>query len=120
MRWMLALAVLGGGDPEPDAWVFFSPDSPDASGIFRALEGRRVRAVLLVERLAGATREPSEAFAATLSAAGEVRVVDEEGLRMAARLGIRELPAVAVLRAGRFHLASGSEAPVKELLSCSR
>jgi hypothetical protein len=120
MRWMLALAVLGGGEAEPDAWVFVSPDSPDASGLFRALEGRKVRAVLLTDRLAGPAREPSEAFLATIAAAGELRVVDEEGLRMAERLGIRELPAVAVRRDGRFHVAAGAEAPVKELLSCSR
>jgi hypothetical protein len=118
--WAVLLAVAAGGDVEPEAWVFFSPDSPDASGIFRKLEGRRVRAVLLVERLSGGLREPSAAFAATLAAAGEVRVVDEEGLRLAALLGVRELPAVAVRRGGRFHLAAGTEAPVAELLGCTR
>lgn len=120
MRWLLALAVLGPGEGELDAWVFFSADSPDASGLFRALEGRRVRAVLLPERFRGADREPSPAFLATIAAAGEVRVVDEEGLALARTLGIRELPAAAVRRGGRMHVASGAEAPVKELLGCSR
>jgi len=120
MRWLLALAVLGSGEGEPDAWVFFSADSPDASGLFKALEGRAVRAVFLPERFRGPEREPSAGFLATIAAAGEVRVVDEEGLALARTLGVRELPAVAVRRGGRLHLASGAEAPVKELLACSR
>jgi hypothetical protein len=122
MRWLLALAVLGGGEADsvPDAWVFFSADCPDASRLFRALEGRRVRAVFLSERLLGAAREPSEAFLASLAVSGELRVVDEEGLAMAARLGLRELPAVAVRSGGHLHVAAGADAPVKELLSCPR
>ena len=121
MRWLLALAVRGGGgENEPDAWVFFSADCPDASRLFRALEGRRVRAVFLPERLSGPAREPSEDFLAALAVSGELRVVNEEGLALAARLGIRELPAVAVRRDGHVHVASGADAPVKELLACTR
>ena len=120
MRWLLALAVLGGGEADPDAWVFFSADCPDASPLFRALEGRRVRAVFLPERLFGPAREPSEDFLAAIGASGEVRVVDEEGLALAGRLGIRELPAVAVRRDGHVHVAAGAGVSVKELFSCPR
>jgi hypothetical protein len=107
------------GEEEPTVWVFFSPDSPDAGGIFRQLKGNRVRAVLLVERYFG-EREPSEAFMATLKEAGEVRAFDEEGLAMAKRLGIRRLPAVAVVRGDHAHVATGTRVDVKELLKCSR
>lgn len=116
----LVIAVLMAvAEEEPTVWVFFSPDSPDASGIFRQLKGRRVRAALLVERYFG-EREPSEAFMATLQEAGEVRAFDEEALAMAKRLGIRRLPAVAVVRGDRAHVAMGTRVDVKELLKCSR
>lgn len=117
----LVAAALGTGPAEdPEIWVFFSPDSPDASGIFRSLEGRaRVRPVLLVERYFGAG-EPREAFLSAVAAAGrEIGVVDEEGLREAERLGIAELPAVAVKAGGRVHLASGSRLDAKEVLRCA-
>lgn len=120
MRAVIAAAlVVGGGSGEEEAWVFFSPDGPDPSGIFAQLGGRRVRSVLLVERYFG-EGEPSPAFLAAVAAAGEVRVVDEEGLREAERLGIRELPAVAVLRGGRAHVASGTRIDLRELLKCGK
>ena len=118
----LLLAFLGtGASEEPEAWVFFSPDSPDASRLFAGLKAAGVKAqpVLLAERYLG-TREPAPVFLATLEAAGEVRVFDEEGLRRAERLGISELPAVAVRRGARTHVACGAQADVKELLSCLR
>ena len=117
---LAALGVMGASD-EPEARVFFSPDSPDASRLFANLKslGIRARPVLLTERYFG-SREPGEAWIATLEASGEVRVVDEEGLREAERLGIRELPAVAVRRGSRTHVASGAGIDVKELLSCSK
>jgi len=46
--------------------------------------------------------------------------VDEEGLQKAKQLGIRRLPAVAVVRGGRAHVATGTDADVKELLRCSK
>lgn len=113
--------ALGAGPPEePEIWVFFSLQSPDASGIFRALKDRRrVRPVLLVERYFG-SGEPSEAFLATVAAVGgEIRVVDDEGLNEAERLGITELPAVAVKTGRGVHLASGSRLDVKEILRCA-
>ena len=122
LRFALVLGVLGMAPAgEPEARVFFSPDSPDASRLFSGLRARgiRVRAALLPERLLG-TREPAEAFVATLAAAGEVRVVDPEGLREAERLGLRELPAVAVRRGNRVHVACGAQADLQELLRCSR
>lgn len=124
MRSLTVMAILGGTGglsplSETEAWVFFSPDSPDASPLFAGLRGVRVRPVLLVERYRG-TREPSAAFLSTLKAAGEVRVVDEEGLREARRLGLRELPAIAVRRGGRTHVATGNRVDVQELLRCTR
>jgi hypothetical protein len=118
--WILA-GLLAAGPETDDAvvWIFFSPDSPDASALFEQARGRDLRPVLLVERYTG-DREPSPDFLATVRAAGEVRVVDEEGLREARRLGIRELPAVAVVRGASAHVASGSKADLKELLRCPR
>ncbi len=117
---MLAGLVLGGvPEEEPEAWVFFSPDSPDAAPLFARLRGLRVRPVLLVERYFG-EREPLPAFLSTVGAAGEVRVVDEEGLRQAERLGIRNLPAVALVRGGRAHVACGDRVDVEELLRCAK
>lgn len=116
----LAAALVAGPPEEPEIWVFFSPDSPDASGIFRELRGRAVRPVLLAERYAG-DREPPEAFLATVAAAGsEILVVDEEGLREAERLGITALPAVAVKSGGRAHVAAGSRLDVNEVLRCAK
>lgn len=116
----MALAMaMGGPAEECTVWVFLSPDSPDASPIFAQLRGERVRAVLLVERYFG-EREPAAAFLATVQAAGELRVVDEEGLRKARELGIRRLPAVAVVRGGRAQVAAGTGVDVKELLRCSK
>ena len=112
--------VVGSSTPEESTvWVFFSPDSPDAARIFAGLKGERVRTVLLVERYLG-DREPAAPFLATIQAAGEVRVVDEEGLQKAKQLGIRRLPAVAVVRGGRAHVSTGTDADVKELLRCSK
>ena len=122
MRTILLLGVLAmGASDEPEAWVFFSPDSPEASGLFAGLKalGVNARPVLLAERYLG-TREPAAAFLATLQAAGEVPVFDEEGLRLAERLGIAELPAVAVRRGKRTHVACGARVDLKELLACSR
>lgn len=118
---VVAGILMAGAQEEPRAWVFFSPDSPDASRIFAEFRelGIRPRAVFLTERYLG-SREPGEAFLATLQASGEVRVVDEEGLKEARRLGIRELPAAAVRRGQRTHVASGDRLDVKELLRCSR
>jgi hypothetical protein len=118
---LLATLFLGVPEGEVTAWVFFSPDSPDASRIFAELRAASVpvRPVLLVERYFG-DREPAEPFLASIQSAGEVRVVDDEGLREAARLSIRDLPAVAVVRGGRTHVASGTRADVKELLRCAK
>lgn len=121
MKYLLAAAVaMGSSAPgEAEVWVFCSPDAPDASRIFAQLRGERVRAVLLVERYFG-ERAPSDAFLATVRAAGELRAYDEEGLRKARELGIRRLPAVAVVRGGRAHVAAGAGVDVQELLRCSR
>ncbi len=120
MKYLAMVALMAGAPAEEETvWVFFSPDSPDASALVAAAAGRRVRPALLVERYFG-TREPAAAFLASVRGAGEVRVVDEEALRMARRLGIRQLPAVAVVRGGRAHVASGTRVDVRELVRCSK
>ena len=122
MRYVAVLAMAMGSPSmteEATVWVFFSPDSPDASKLFEQVKGDRVRTVLLPERYFGA-REPAAAFLDTVQAAGEVRVVDEEGLKKARELGVRRLPAVAVVRGGRAHVATGSGVDVRELLRCSK
>ena len=120
MRFAAVLALtMGFPAGESTVWVFLSPDSPEASRIFESLKGERVRTVLLVERYFG-EREPAAAFLQSVRAAGELRVVDEEGLRKAKELGVRRLPAVAVVSGGRAHLGSGSRVDTKELLRCSR
>ena len=48
MRWMVVLA-LAVETEEPEAWVFFSPASPDASGLLRSFGDVPVRPALLVE-----------------------------------------------------------------------
>jgi hypothetical protein len=116
---MAAVMVAASGSEETTVWVFFSPDSPDASKLLADLKGERVRTVLLTERYFG-EREPAASFLATIQAAGEVRVVDEEGLQKAKELGIRRLPAVAVVRGTHAHVASGTQVDVKELLQCSK
>lgn len=121
MRCLLAALLFAGpaDDPGPRAWVFFSPDSPDAAPLFEALRGVPTTPVLLAERYTGG-REPAADFLSTLRVSGEVLVVDAEGLARAERWGIRELPAVAVERGGCVHVASGTRADAKELLTCSR
>jgi hypothetical protein len=120
---MAAVGLLAGlaspAGADADAWVFFSPDSPGAAALFEGLQGVRVRSVLVAERFIGRAA-PRPEFLSTLRSAGTVPVIDEEGLALAERLGIRELPAAAVRRNGAWHVASGSSADVKELLSCAR
>jgi hypothetical protein len=120
MRYLVVLGLtMGFPAEERTVWVFVSPECPAASAIYESVKGERVRTVLLVERYVG-EREPAAAFLETVKAAGELQVVDEEGLRKARQLGVRRLPAVAVLRGGRAHVASGARADAKELLRCSR
>ena len=120
MKYLLAaaLSMVSSTPEETQVWVFCSPDAPDAARILAQLKGERVRPVLLVERYFG-DRAPSEAFLSTVQAAGELRACDDEGLRKARELGIRRLPAVAVVRRGRAHVASGAGVDVRELLRCS-
>ena len=115
----LLLAGLGGPEPRPVVRVFFSPDSPDASPIFRQLEGVEVRPVLLVGDYFAASR-PKRAFLETLRVSGEVAVWNPEGLVEARALGITSLPAVAVTVGECTHVAFGTRVNVKELIQCSR
>lgn len=114
-----ALVLSLGAGEEPEVWVFFSPESPDAAPLLRQIKGRRIRPVLLMENYFGAP-PASPAFLSTLRAAGEVRVVDPEGLGEAERLGIRDLPAVAVRRGNHVCIASGDRIDLGTLLRCSR
>ncbi|HEX7897731.1 MAG TPA: hypothetical protein VF950_08210 [Planctomycetota bacterium] len=120
MKWTLMLALaVGAGDEETEVWVFFSPASPDASGLLRSFGDVPVRPALLVENYATGL-EPTEAFLATIGAAGTARAADDEAAALAERLGIRELPAAAVRRGARWHVAAGTDVDGKELLRCSR
>ena len=119
MKWTLILALAVSADEDVEAWVFFSPASPDASALLRSFGDVPVRPALLVENYATGL-EPSEAFLATIAAAGPVRAADDEALALAERLGIRELPAAAVRRGSRWHVAAGTAVDGKELLRCSR
>ena len=119
MRSLLAVVLAIGPVEEPVVWIFFSPDAPDASGLFEQAKGLRTRPVFVTERYFGA-REPSAGFLSTLRVSGEVAVVDEEGLREAKRLRLRELPAVAVTRGRTTHVAYGSRVSIEELLRCAR
>jgi hypothetical protein len=118
MKWIWVLALAAPAPDEPEAVVFFSPTSPDASELIRSF-GIPVKAVLLVESYATGL-EPSEAFLATVRAAGPVAAADVDGLALARRLGIRELPAAALRRGSRWHVAAGTAVDGKELLRCSR
>lgn len=120
MRWLAAAALAGLGTPEePEVWIFVAPGSPDAAPLRRSFGDVPVRAVLLVEDYATGA-EPTAAFAATLAALGPLRAADVDGLARAAELGIRELPAAAVRRGTRWHVAAGADVDGKELLRCSR
>ena len=116
--WLLALAAPAAPD-DAEAVVFFSPDSPDASALLRSFGDVPVRAVLLVEDYATG-REPGPAYLATIRAAGSVKAADVDGLALARKLGIRELPAAALRRGGRWHVAAGAGVNGKELMACSR
>ena len=120
MRWLAAaaLAALGPAD-DVEAWIFVSPKGPDVSALRRSFGDIPVRAVLLVEDYATGG-EPTADFAATLAALGPVRAADVDGLAQAVKLGIRELPAAAVRRGGRWHVAAGADVDGKDLLRCSR
>lgn len=113
----LLLGLTGGAPPETEAWLFFSPDSPGAAGMLGELRGIPVHPVLVTERFFGRTG-PRPEFLATLRAIGETRVIDEEGLALAKRLDVRELPALALRHGRSWHLASGNGLRVKELLAC--
>jgi hypothetical protein len=118
-RGLCVLALAAPAPEAPEAVVFFSPDAPDASALIRSFGDAPVRAVLLVEDY-GTGREPADAYLASIRAAGSVRAADVEGLALARRLGIRRLPAAAVKRDGRWHVAAGAGVDGKELLRCSR
>jgi hypothetical protein len=109
--------ILAVPPSKADAWIFFSPDSPDATRLMRWARDLDARPVLLSERYLG-RRTPSRAFTSTAAAARDLRVWDEEGFALAERLGIRELPALAIRHGGSFHVVAGADADPKELLSC--
>ncbi len=144
-----ALGVVAGGGlaaragsggalaPEPTVWLFFAPADGDLSADVKALgeilarqPGVRFRPCLLSSDL-GPLATPSGEFAATVGAVRRLqaaissgldpglRILDDEGLVAARRLGVEALPAwVHVAASGRAHVAAGRGANLRGLLSC--
>ncbi len=137
----VAARAAGGGEERPDAartvWLFFAPANGDLSKDVKALgellakqPGLRFRACLLTTDLETLAK-PSTEFAATVGAIRSLpstlfsgldpglRILDDEGLVAARRLGVEALPSwVYVVASGRAHVASGRGANLKGLLSC--
>ncbi len=119
-----ALLALAAARPAPDPEVlhlFLALDTPDAAKVVReARAASRIplRAVFLLDRLPGPDFDPPPAFAAAVAELGQdLLVVDEEGLALARRFGVRATPC-AVRTGRRVHKAVGTRIDWKELLSC--
>jgi len=148
-RWMktgamaggAALLVLGGlalgGSPiapqeganTGTLHVFFSSEAVPA---LRAIEDARqakvnVRWTLLLEDFALLRGEPPREFAEFVNALAKsvgdgfgLALHDPEGLALAERLQIARLPAFALVRNARAHVACGKNVSVKEMIACRK
>lgn len=104
--------------PARGLYLFFSQDSPGLSDAARAAReaGLPVRPVFLPTRFEGW----SDAFLRAVADLGEFAVVDEEGLALARRLGLRRTPALVLVDDRGIHVATGHRSDPKELFECSR
>jgi len=137
----VAARASGGGDVRrddaPTVCLFFAPANGDLTKDVKALgallekqPGVRFRPCLLATDL-DALAKPTSEFAATVGAIRSLqsvissgldpglRILDDEGLVAARRLGVEALPSWVYVGAdGRAHVASGRGANLKGLLSC--
>ena len=116
---MLVLAASRPAPADPVLYLFFAPDTPDLALFLQ--EARRhadipVRPVLLPDRLTGSDF-PEELLRAVEALGQDVIVIDEEGLALAARFGVRSTPC-AVRTGRRTHKAVGTRIDWKELMTC--
>jgi hypothetical protein len=86
--------------------------------------GTEARFVMLVEDFGGlekefGRREVIELLRKIAARGREIGIWDVEGVELAKRLGVREVPAVAVRRAGRWHVAAGARADSREIERCT-
>ncbi len=112
---LVSACLLLGQDPKPEAIVFVSTGSmAESIKLLKSLKGKEFRVVLLVEdfsKLAQDLDRP-QMFELAELARCELALWDAEGLEWARKLGIKLVPAVAVFRGNRWHVASGTEAEV--------
>jgi len=119
---------------EPRLSIFFSPQAAltaEAVGrIKKALAANKqlqLRPVLLVEDFKQLEAAPSADFRTTVNSLREIvgpefglQLYDEQGLEMAARLGIARLPAIVVEHGRRVHVAYGANPDIAALLRCAK
>lgn len=123
---------LPADSPDPELWVFFSPEERRFSSelgrlaeVLRRHPELRVRPVFLTEDWA-AVKKPSEDLADTIKAVQALgltlRLWDDKGLAMARDLGITRLPAYAIVDPPaargprRVRLATGYGVKFEELV----
>jgi len=115
---LAAAAAARSAPPEDRVYLFFATDTPDLAKVLleaRAQAGPALRPVFLLDR---SESEPPDAFMEAVGASGlEFPVIDEEGLELARRFGVRATPC-AVRTGRRTHVAVGSKIDWKELMSC--
>lgn len=135
---MMPLAPAGGKDGDGNRaavlYLFLTPGgggSPEAARRAAEFAGKhprevRLRPVLLVEDFKSITQADPDGplFKAVreLGRAGAVDIplYDEEGLRLAERWKVTEVPAYVLVRGGRAHRVTGDGADLEGVLSCSR
>ena len=122
-----AFLVLAAHAPVPESptlYFFFTVDTPDAARAIRdarrAAGADRFRPVFLLDRRLPPDFEPPPDFERTMAELGQdVAVLDDEGLELARRFGVRSTPC-AVWTGRGTHRGSGSRVDWKELISCGR
>ncbi len=105
----------------PDVVVFFTPQAAKETAILLKNLEPGFRVVMLVRDFAklGEELETPEMIE-LVTRTGEIPIWDMDGLELARALKIRQVPVVAAKRGNTWHIASGSDADVKELFSCKR
>jgi hypothetical protein len=99
-------------------YLFISPSTPGLERVAAGLGDRPVRVVFLPADLRAEL--PEEFLDGVKTLGREFAVVDEEGLALARRFGIRRTPSLVRVHQGHVHVACGSKLNVKEVVECSR